>query len=235
MTTAPLGAFFFLGTLMAETYVCFIDVGYLRAEGAKALGARARNVRPDAEKVAEWARSLRGLKAVDAQFLRAYWYDGAFDPSHPEYAGQRRFFNAIALTPGIQLRLGHIAERQHRLRNPIRSALRNSATSLGVEPDQLLEEFDRNWTFYPERQQKGVDTLIALDMVRLASRSVCETMVLIAGDRDLAEVVRTVQDFGIRVLIASPNCASIAQELAQLADHIIGISAESILQIRADS
>ena len=126
MTTAPLGAFFFLGTLMAETYVCFIDVGYLRAEGAKALGARARNVRPDAEKVAEWARNLRGLKAVDAQFLRAYWYDGAFDPSHPEYAGQRRFFNAIAQTPGIQLRLGHIAERQHRLRNPIRSALRNS-------------------------------------------------------------------------------------------------------------
>jgi uncharacterized LabA/DUF88 family protein len=104
-----------------------------------------------------------------------------------------------------------------------------------VEPDQLLEEFDRNWTFYPERQQKGVDTLIALDMVRLASRSVCETMVLIAGDRDLAEVVRAVQDFGVRVLIASPNCASIAQELAQLADHIIGISAESILQIRADS
>ena len=104
-----------------------------------------------------------------------------------------------------------------------------------MEPDQLLEEFDRNWTFYPERQQKGVDTLIALDMVRLASRSVCETMVLIAGDRDLAEVVRTVQDFGIRVLIASPNCASVAQELAQLADHIISISAESILQIRADS
>ena len=111
---------------MAETYICFIDVGYLRAEGAKVLGARARNVRPDAEKVAEWARNLRGQKAVDAQFLRAYWYDGAFDPSHPEYAGQRRFFNAIAQTPGIQLRLGHIAERQHRLRNPIRSALRNS-------------------------------------------------------------------------------------------------------------
>ena len=200
----------------------------MRAEGARMLGTRARNVRPDAEKIAEWVRSLHGSRAVDAQFLRAYWYDGAFDPSHPEYAGQRRFFNAIAQTPGIQLRLGHIAERQHHLRNPIRSAIRNSAIALDVDPDSLLEEFDRNWTFYPERQQKGVDTLIALDMVRLASRSVCKTMVLVAGDRDLAEVVHTVQDYGVRVLVASSNRASVAQELAQLADAMIDISAESI-------
>ena len=238
MTQAPLGAFFLLGTPMAETYICFIDVGYLRAEGARALGSRPRNVRPDAEKVAEWVRTLSGLRIVDAQFLRAYWYDGSFDPSHHEYAGQRRFFNAIAQTPGIQLRLGHIAERRHQLRNPIRSAIRNSATALGVDPESLLEEFDQNWTFYPERQQKGVDTLIALDMVRLASRSVCETMVLIAGDRDLAEVVRTVQDFGIRVLVATPNLASVAQELAHLADAIIdmgGTVIEEMLPIRAES
>ena len=213
---------------MSEPYICFIDVGYLRAEGAKVLGARARNIRPCAERIAEWVRKLSEHEPINAQFLRAYWYDGAFDPSHSAYAGQRQFFNAIAQTPGIQLRLGHIAERQHRLRGPIRNALRNSAAALGVSPDDLLEEFDRNWTFYPERQQKGVDTLMALDMVRLASRSVCETMVLIAGDRDLAEVVRTVQDFGIRMLVASPNRASVAQEIAQLADGMIDISAESI-------
>ena len=222
---------------MAETYICFIDVGYLRAEGARALGMRPRNVRPDAERIVEWARSLRELIVVNAQFLRAYWYDGAFDPSHPEYAGQRRFFNAIAQTPGIQLRLGHIAERQNRLRDPIRSAIRNSALALDIEPDGILQEFDRNWTFYPERRQKGVDTLIALDMVRLANRSVCETMVLIAGDRDLAEVVRTVQDFGIRVLVATPNLASVAQELAHLADAMIDMGVtdvERMLPIRAE-
>ena len=222
---------------MADTYTCFIDVGYLRAEGARALGFRSRDVRPDAARVAEWVNTLSGLRIVDAKFLRTYWYDGSFDPSHREYAGQRRFFNAIAQTPGIQLRLGHIAERQNRLRNPIRSAIRNSAVALGIDPDSMLEEFDRNWIFYPERQQKGVDTLIALDMVRLASRSVCETMVLIAGDRDLAEVVRTVQDFGIRVLVATPNRASIAKELAQLADAIIdmGVTAiEEILPIRPE-
>ena len=214
---------------MAETFIGFIDAGYLRAEGARVLGTRSRNVRPNAERIVAWVRQVRedGF-ANNAQFLRAYWYDGSFDPSHQEYASQRRFFNAIAQTPGIQLRLGHIAERQNRLRGPIRNAIRNSAVALGVEPDSLLEEFDRNWTFYPERQQKGVDTLIALDMVRLASRSVCGTMVLIAGDRDLAEVVRAVQDFGIRVLVASPNQESVARELAQLADGMLDISVESL-------
>lgn len=223
---------------MAETYICFIDVGYLRAEGARVLGVRPRNVRPDATKIAEWTQSLSGLKIVNAQLLRAYWYDGSFDPSHQEYAGQRRFFDAIAHTPGIQLRLGHIAERQNRLRDPIRSAIRNSALALDIEPDGILQEFDRNWTFYPERQQKGVDTLIALDMVRLASRSVCETMILVAGDRDLAEVVRAVQDFRIRVLVATPNLASVAQELAHLADAIIDIgvtAVEGMLPIRPES
>ena len=77
--------------------------------------------------------------------------------------------------------------------------------------------------------------MIALDMVRLASRSVCETMVLVAGDRDLAEVVRSVQDFGIRVLVASPSQASIAQELAQLADGLIDMSVENLLAVRPGS
>ena len=219
---------------MVETFIGFIDAGYLRAEGARALGTRPRNVRPNAERIAAWVRR----RTVDDQFLRAYWYDGSFDPSHQDYSRQRRLFNAIAQTPGIQLRLGHIAERQNRFRGPIRNAIRNSAIALGVEPDSLLEEFDRNWTFYPERQQKGVDTLIALDMVRLASRSVCGTMVLIAGDRDLAEVVRAVQDFGIRVLVASPNRESVARELAQLADGMLDISVEylqDMLPLRPES
>ena len=88
----------------------------------------------------------------------------------------------------------------------------------------MLAEFDRHWTFRPTRQQKGVDTLIALDMVRLAGRSVCETMVLVAGDRDFAEVVRATQDFGIRVLVATPRRTSVSREVAQLADDVVDIS-----------
>ena len=207
---------------MPATYAGFVDAGYLRAEGAKAMGKRAREIRLDARGVVEWLRGMDN-SIVGGEFLRAYWYDGAFHPSHKEYDGQRRYFDAIGHTPGVQLRLGHIAERPSRIAAPIRQQLRKTAEGLGIDPDDLLSEFDRRWTFYPDRQQKGVDTLIALDMVRLAGRSAFSAAVLIAGDRDLAEVVRTVQDFGIRAIIATPNRQSVAAELAQLADGVIEI------------
>ena len=163
-------------------------------------------------------------------FLRAYRYDGAFDPSHHDYPGQRRLFDAIARTPGIQLRLGHIAERPNPIRHPLLRALRETAADLGIEPVQLLDAFNRRWTFRPERQQKGVDTLITLDMVRLAQRPAYNSAILIAGDRDLAEAIRTAQDFGVRVFIATPSRRQVAPEVVQLADGVISI-AEQDLQL----
>ena len=213
---------------MSGTYAGFIDASFLRAEGAKAIGQSPKSVRPDASAVVSWFRALRRQGSDDQTFLRAYWYDSAFDPSHPSYPGQRSFFDAIALTPGLQLRLGHIAEVQSPIEQPIRRALESTAIGLKLDPSELLAEFDRRWTFRPSRQQKGVDTLIALDMVRLAGRSVCATMVLVAGDRDFAEVIRTSQDFGTRVLVATPKRASVSREVAQLADDVIDISEAEI-------
>ncbi|MGH8906868.1 MAG: NYN domain-containing protein [Egibacteraceae bacterium] len=64
-------------------------------------------------------------------------------------------------------------------------------------------------TFYPGRQQKGVDTLVTLDLVRLAQRNAYDTAILIAGDRDLAEAIRTAQDSGkassLRCLLVSAS------------------------------
>ena len=208
---------------MSATYAGFVDAGYLIAEGARSIGKRPQEVRVDALAAVNWLRGIDD-ELVGSAFLRAYWYDGAFAPSHKEYSGQRRFFDAIARVQGIQLRLGHVAERPSRIARPMRRALRETAEGLGVDPDELLSEFNSRWTFPPDRRQKGVDTLIALDMVRLAGRSAFSVAVLVAGDRDLAEVVRTVQDFGIRVIIATPNRKSVAAELAQLADSVICIS-----------
>ena len=206
---------------MAHAIVGFVDAGFLRAEGARTIGQRPASVRPAARAVVDWFKRLSA--GSDRAFLRAYWYDGAFDPAHAEYRGQRSFFEAIGLTPGIQLRLGHIAERQSRLEQPVRRALERTAAGLGLDPRQLMTEFERHWSFRSERQQKGVDTLIALDMVRLAGRFGYSTAVLVAGDRDLAEAVRAAQDFGAQVFVATPNRASVARELAQLADDVIHI------------
>ena len=68
-------------------------------------------------------------------------------------------------------------------------------------------------------------------MVRLAGRSGYSTAVLVAGDRDLAEAVRAAQDFGAQVLVATPNRASVARELAQLADDVIHIPETVVRQM----
>jgi len=215
---------------MTATYTGFVDVGFLRAEGARAIREHRNNLRPDAAAIVAWFRSIAGQMPGQG-FLRAYWYDSAFDPNHPHYSGQRSFFDAIGLTPGIQLRLGHIAERPSRLEQPIRRALENTAQGLGIAPEKLMAEFDRNWKFRLEREQKGVDTLIALDMVRLAGRSIFSTAVLVAGDRDLADAIRAVQDFGCRVLVATPYRPSVAREVAQLADDMIDLRESDIRQM----
>ncbi len=206
-----------------ETYAGFIDAGFLHAEASKKIRGNRNDIRLQAREVAGWLRGLAPKPIEDGSFLRAYWYDGAFSPGHRRFDDQRRFFDAIAHTPGIQLRLGHIAERRSRLEGPLRNALRSTADGIGISPDRLTTEFDKHWKFRRERIQKGVDTLIALDMVRLAGRSAFSTAVLIAGDRDLAEVVRTTQDFGVRTIVATPSRSSLSTELAQLADEVITI------------
>ena len=222
---------YFVGSWMtSETFVGFVDVGFLRAAGATALKQCAAALNPNAAEVVNWLHRLGNEELGGASFLRAYWYDGAFDPSHHDYAGQRSLLDAIGRTHGIQLRTGHIAEHPNPIQPLIRNALRQTATDLGLEPQRLLDAFDHRWQFRPVRQQKGVDTLIALDIVRLAQRPAYNTPVLFAGDRDLAEAVRTAQDFGARVIVATPRNQGVAHELVQLADGVISI-AEKYLQL----
>ena len=213
----------------SSTYAGFVDAGFLRAEGARTLGESPRNVRLDAEAVVTWYREVAYQGA--GTFLRAYWYDASFDQGHDHADGQRRFFTALAQTPGIQLRLGRIVEHRPWFEPGIRDALRRTATGLGLDPSSLMDEFDRNWTFRPERRQKGVDTLIALDLARLAGRRVFDTAVLVSGDRDLAEAIRSAQELGSRVVIATPDRYCVAREVIELADMLIEIDEEALHQI----
>ncbi|MEA3442482.1 MAG: NYN domain-containing protein [Chloroflexota bacterium] len=54
--------------------------------------------------------------------------------------------------------------------------------------------------------QKGVDMHVALHMVRLAYNNAYDTAILVAGDADLVEAVRTVKDLGRQVeCVYCPN------------------------------
>lgn len=212
--------------MVVSSYAGFIDAGFLRAEGARALGENPRSLRLDAEGVVTWFDGLS--YGLDQRFLRAYWYDASFDPGHDHAEGQRRFFIALGQTPGIQLRLGHIVEYRPWFEPGIREAVRRTALGMGLDPDLMMDEFDQHWVFRPERRQKGVDTLVVMDLVRLACRKVFDTAVVTSGDRDLAPVIRTVQEYGCRVVVATPDRYSVAREVLELADRVIEIDEEGL-------
>jgi uncharacterized LabA/DUF88 family protein len=205
-------------------HVGFVDFGFLKAATAAALKVDGRKLRPDAEACVAWLREASA--ATGTSFLRVYWYDGAFDPRDPRHAKQRLYFDAIARTPGVQLRLGHLQERTPKWQYPVKAALRNVGVDLAL--------FEKHFQFRPELGQKGVDTRITLDLVRLAQRRVFDTAIVIAGDRDLAEPVRVAQDEGRRVIVAVPKGAGLAQELKQIADEVWTIEPPDLQKLFTD-
>jgi uncharacterized LabA/DUF88 family protein len=210
------------------TLAGFVDHGYLRAEGARALKLDRRQARTNAAAVVQWIKrcsepgphpnTVPG--GPGARFLRTYWYDGAFDPGDRRRANQERFLAAIAAQEGIQLRLGHIQETKPAWQHALRKALE----AVGVEE----RDFHKHFELRPELRQKGVDTRITLDLVRLAQRRAFDAAVLIAGDRDLAEAVRVAQDEGVLITVATPALNTVARELRELADHLIEIPRDQL-------
>ncbi len=120
------------------TYAVFIDGGYLKAGGAKALKKRTHQVQLDADALMKWIRELKPYERDD-ELLRVYWYDGEFDSSDPRHESQRRYFDAIDSTPGLEVRLGYLVERTPHWHHPLRQALKKC----GVD----MKEFEKHFTF----------------------------------------------------------------------------------------
>src|SRR5262249_53585050 len=141
--------------------------------------------------------------------------DGVFPASHPEYAAQEKAFHRIARTPGLLMRMGHLQEQKQKWQYPLRKSL--EAYGVDMADFQAKTHFE----FRKKYEQKGVDTLIVLDLVRLAQRRAYDIAVLICGDRDVAEAVRVAQDEGRRIIIAHPRGAGVSRELQHVADEMI--------------
>lgn len=199
-------------------YAVFIDAGYLKHSGARALKLKAHHLTLDAKAVVGWARNLGQQFGVADSLLRVYWYDGEFDPSHSEYKKQRSYFHAIEDVPGVNLRLGYVVERPPSWHYAVKQALK----ACGVP----LATFEQHFSFIPEREQKGVDALLTLDLVHLAEKRAYQWAVVVAGDRDFGEVIWTAQDEGRRILVAVPTLKDLAPELRRVADDVIVIDAQ---------
>ncbi len=196
-------------------YAVFVDAGYLKHSAARTLKRKAHQLTLQAEPIVAWARDLGKQFGPDDQLLRVYWYEGEFDPGQLEYQGQRRYFNAIEDVPGVQLRLGYVVERSPTWHYAVKQALQ----ACGVK----LADFEKHFKFLPEREQKGVDALLTLDLVHLAENGAYQWAVLVAGDRDFDEVVWTAQDEGHRILVAVPTLKDLAPQLRRTADEVFEI------------
>jgi len=200
------------------SYAVMIDAGFLMAEGARFLARPRIELAFDGAASVDWCRGFhRDLRYAGyaplferASLLRAYWYDAAYDPRDHRFRAQRARLDALALVPGLYLRLGYLQVSHPSWQRHVRKALRAS----GVDPAVV----ERHFEFRPELTQKGVDSLMTLDLVNLARDRAVDTIVLVSGDRDLEEAVRVAQGVGCRVIVAFPPNAGVATTLRQLAD-----------------
>lgn len=82
-----------------------------------------------------------------------------------------------------------------------------------------------------QNQQKGVDALVYRDMITLAQHNAVSDIVLLSGDEDLREGVRTVQDYGVRVTLTGIEAVSghnQSEELVYEADRLWILSKEDL-------
>ena len=68
-------------------------------------------------------------------------------------------------------------------------------------------------------QQKGVDTLIVIDALRLAMSGQIDRLVVVTGDSDLAPLLATVRDMGVEVELVYDPDTPVHPDLLEAADE----------------
>jgi len=156
----------------------FIDGGYLRKRVSEISDGQI-----NFQKLAEILTSSTQRVGSKSQLIRAYYYDAMPSLKHLEKSS---FPEDDA---------GIIFDEQ---------------SKIGVQQQEFLEKirmidlFDVRlgelvWTGVGKYRQKGVDSLIAIDMITKAYEDQYDEAVLVAGDADFLEIVKAVKTVGPRV------------------------------------
>ena len=83
----------------------------------------------------------------------------------------------------------------------------------------------RGGTRKKPKRQKGVDTLIAVDMLVGVFTDVFSTAILVAGDADYVPVINEVQRRGAKVIVAAVQ-ASLSGDLKRAADRVYDLGVD---------
>jgi uncharacterized LabA/DUF88 family protein len=203
---------------VTATLAGFVDVGFVRAALGGLRGVHAGGVRVNAAAVT--ALITRIAAESGDGVLRTYWYDGCLPPSDPRYTSQRRYLDAVARVPGVRLRLGDLVERTP----PWQARLLAALDRLGVDRADL----DKVFPLHPELVQKGVDTLMAVDLVTLAYRNAVRTVCMITGDRDLEPALSVVANLGCRIVLVTLPGKGTSTAVRGLADEVVALGVDDL-------
>ncbi len=81
-------------------------------------------------------------------------------------------------------------------------------------------------------QQKGVDVMLAADMIYLAARGLVDHVILLAPDSDYVPAVRLVKDLGVVVHLVHGGNLAASAEMRKECDERIELDAEFVYQAR---
>jgi uncharacterized LabA/DUF88 family protein len=145
---------------------------------------------------------------------RAYYYFcRRWMPANPTtedrrlQADQDRFFERIRCLPRFEVRLGHLRRR-------------------GTD----------STTGRPILQQKGVDVLLAIDVVRIALRGGVAQIALLAGDGDYLPLVKVAKDAGVITRLyhaqGTTESTKYSPELWSECDERVALDAALVTRVR---
>ena len=139
--------------------------------------------------------------ADEGDILRTYYYNCPpyqSNPPTPEesrrYAAARKFYDALRMRPRYEVRLGRLEYRGQ----------------------------DHNGQ--PIFQQKRVDILLGVDLVKLATKHVIQQAILVAGDSDFIPAIAAAKSEG--VVIRLFHGSSCHDDLKREADERIAFNQE---------
>ena len=171
-----MGSFSVSPTWLSRVMI-FIDGGYLR----KAI-SEISDSEINYGKLSEILTRHTQRGDSKSQLIRSYYYDAIPDlddiRTMPDDPDPTRAFDSM----------GVLLEKQKEYLGKIR----------------MLDNFDvrlgkLSWNVKGETRQKGVDSLIAIDMLTKAYQNQYDEAVLVAGDSDFIEIVKAVKTVGPRV------------------------------------
>lgn len=177
----------------ANNMMIFIDGGYLR-KNIKNL------VNNDDINYQFLANYLRDNGRLDTRFaahiIRNYYYDGIANVKDAE-SNSDGTDRSLELLEWASQMIQEKEEKQERYVNKIKN-LELFEVRLGrhVLSTAGGVENRNNWQW----RQKGVDGLIAIDMITKAYEGQYNTAILLAGDADFIEIVNTVKNLGANVV-----------------------------------